>query len=111
MTMGTSFPAWPGFNLNNNPGKFDNPQVIGGLKVGTWFVKEGVLGYNYPDWMKYLGFYIDFSYQRLNIKSGGTSLASDFFQGVTGGGTTPNMLTSEGFAATLAFMFAGRYAS
>ena len=45
----------------NTPGSA-NPAVIGGLKLGTWFVPTGFLGYNYPDWMKYFGFYTDFSF-------------------------------------------------
>jgi hypothetical protein len=28
-----------------------------GLKIGTWFVKNGFLGFDYPDWMKYFSFY------------------------------------------------------
>ena len=37
----------------------------GGVKLGTWFVREGTLGFDYPDWMKYLGFYLDFKVHRL----------------------------------------------
>ena len=48
----------PGFRSEtHSPKGILDPAVIGGLKVGTWFVKEGFLGYNYPDWAKYLGFY------------------------------------------------------
>ena len=47
---------------------------MGGVKVGTWFVKEGFLGWSgYPDWMKYFGFYTDFSYQRLYMRKQGLS--------------------------------------
>ncbi|MFZ5452728.1 MAG: outer membrane protein [Thermodesulfobacteriota bacterium] len=95
--------AWP-FSFNHQ-GHID-PAFQGGLKVGTWFVKEGFLGYNYPDWMKYLGFYLDFSYHRVDFRrqnmravyatpTGPESYRDDFF--------------SEGNAATLAFMFAARY--
>jgi opacity protein-like surface antigen len=79
------------------------PAVIGGLKLGTWFVKEGFLGANYPDWMKYLGFYIDFSYHRLDVKK------NNFDSYVNGVWTAPTDFSSEGTAATLAFMFAARY--
>ena len=89
------------------PGRLD-PAVIGGLKIGTWFVKEGFLGYNYPDWMKYLGFYLDFSYHRLDFrKQTGDSVSFDNFIG--GFNPTTNNFFSEGTAATLAFMFAARY--
>ncbi|MBI4643391.1 MAG: outer membrane beta-barrel protein, partial [Deltaproteobacteria bacterium] len=83
------------------------PAVIGGLKLGTWFVKEGIPGYNYPDWMKYLGFYVDFSFHRLDLKN------QNFNQTLnTAGVFTAGLNTdarSEGTVATLAFMFAARY--
>jgi hypothetical protein len=93
------------FNHNVN-GVFD-PNVRGGLKIGTWFVKEGFLGYSYPDWMKYFGFYLDFSYHRQDMKrtDGRTFIrTSDIGQGIG-----VNHFFSEGHTATLAFMFAGRY--
>jgi opacity protein-like surface antigen len=71
-----------------------SPAVIAGLKLGTWFVPTGFLGYQYPDWMKYLGFYTDFSFQRLNVP-----------QQLLG----PVDIKSEGTVATWAFMFAARY--
>jgi len=53
----------------NTAGKSD-VTVLGGVKVGTWFVKEGFLGYSgYPDWAKYFGFYTDFSYQNLTFRA------------------------------------------
>jgi hypothetical protein len=33
-----------------------------GGKLGTWFSKTGFPKIDYPDWMKYTGFYLDFSY-------------------------------------------------
>ena len=98
----------PGTNFNelHNPIGIYDPQVIGGVKVGTWFVKEGVLGFNYPDWMKYLGFYLEFSYHRLNNPNQGAHTASFT---PTNSTSTPSVFSSEGMAATLAFMFSGRY--
>jgi opacity protein-like surface antigen len=72
-----------------------NAAVIGGLKLGTWFVPTGFLGYSYPDWMKYFGFYLDFSYHRLDARQQAFDGGFDF--------------KSEGTVATLAFMFAARY--
>lgn len=89
-------------------GKY-SPVVIGGLKVGTWFVKEGTLGFEYPSWMKYLGFYLDFCYHRLTLRNRniygfieeeGQWDLNDYSHGY---------LSAEGYVATLAFMFAGRY--
>jgi opacity protein-like surface antigen len=73
-----------------------SPAVIAGLKLGTWFVPTGFLGYQYPDWMKYFGFYTDFSFQRLNVPQQQL-------------GNFPLDFKSEGTVATWAFMFAGRY--
>ena len=77
--------------------------VIGGLKLGTWFVKEGFLGCNYPDWMKYFGFYLDFSYHRLNMRDQNAMVVDNFFEPLR------TRIQSEGAVATLAFMFAARY--
>ncbi len=96
------------FEINHVAGRFD-PAVVGGLKVGTWFVKEGFLGWDaYCDWMKYFGFYVDFSFHRLNFRnqSGGT-IAFDGDEDLIA--PRNNIFSSNGTAATLAFMFAGRY--
>lgn len=42
--------------------------VAGGLRLGTWFVREGFLGFNYPRWMRHFGCYLDFSYHRLDYR-------------------------------------------
>lgn len=98
-----STPPSPKFVTSSLPGRFE-PAVLGGLKIGTWFVKEGFLGFNYPDWMKHLGFYLDFSFHRLNLSSRSSGTSFNNF-----GVVTNNFSESEGTAATLAFMFAGRY--
>jgi opacity protein-like surface antigen len=106
----------PFFNqamATNLPGASD-PQVIGGLKLGTWFVPEGFLGYNYPAWMRYFGFYTDFSFHRLDVRNrrsaclvfrnfpaGPIAIDNFFLHDAT--------FRSEGTAATWAFMFAVRY--
>jgi hypothetical protein len=62
---------------DNHLGGSIDPAVIGGLKAGTWFVPQGFLGFNYPDWMKYLGFYLDLSFNRLEFPhQGGRTLAN-----------------------------------
>jgi hypothetical protein len=62
---------------DNQLGGSIDPAVIGGLKAGTWFVHDGFLGFNYPDWMKYLGFYVDLSFNRLEFPhQGGRTLAN-----------------------------------
>ena len=88
----------------------------GGLKIGAWFEKSGVLsGINFPTWMKYFGFYTDFSYHRLNFRHDlGTATYNVRVvpvegQSYTFSGSVPFGLYTEGYAATWAFMFAGRY--
>ncbi|OGP74434.1 MAG: hypothetical protein A2Y80_01555 [Deltaproteobacteria bacterium RBG_13_58_19] len=109
----------PGFRSEtHSPKGILDPAVIGGLKVGTWFVKEGFLGYNYPDWAKYLGFYIDFSYHRLDyghqsLSTVGRDVNFNTTAALGPGNSFQQALSdqmfSEGSAATLAFMFAFRY--
>jgi hypothetical protein len=109
-------------------GSFSNsghlkPAVQGGVKLGTWFVREGTLGFDYPNWMKYFGFYLDFKVHRLVYErnsgsgtltgGGGASGALfDFYTykiADTLSGNVNSTFTSEGLAPTLSFMFAGRY--
>lgn len=120
--------------LDSYSGSFSNsghlqPAVQGGIKLGTWFVREWTLGYDYPDWMKYFGFYLDFKVHRMEYERNSGSGAIAGSGGASGSVTIPgevpvvvpysvantrsftgnSTFTSEGFAATLAFMFAGRY--
>jgi len=81
-----------------------DPSVLGGIKLGYWFTKEGFLGYDYPDWMKYLGFALDLSYQNLDFRRQQVN--------VVGGALPPKTkawLWDEGRAFTIGFMFNGRY--
>ena len=110
-----------------------DPAVMGGVKLGTWFVKGGFAGWSgYPEWAKHFGFYLDFDYHLLNYagQNAGTdtttTLSSRVLRQITvvqppftiSDVTTNSTLTSNtgssffyshGTAATLAFMFAGRY--
>lgn len=110
----------------NAPGKLD-PAFMGGLKLGLWFDKSGVLsGINFPAWMRYFGFYLDFKVHRLNYSPRhgwarlyGSGYASGTYQNgpntitwESGGGEeylASTTFSSEGLAPTLAFMFAARY--
>lgn len=55
--------GYVGGNASNLGG---SPTVIGGWRLGMWFVPEGALGLNYPRWMRSLGFYTDISISQLN---------------------------------------------
>ena len=84
------------------------PAVVGGARIGTWFVPTGFLGYAYPDWMKYLGFYTDISYHKLNVNRQSVRV-DDFNDAGVFQGSFPGEFYSEGYVFTWAFMFAGRY--
>jgi len=55
--------GYVGGNTSNVGG---SPTVIGGWRLGMWFVPEGALGLNYPKWMRSLGFYTDISISQIN---------------------------------------------
>jgi len=89
------------------------PTVIGGVKLGTWFVKEGFAGWSgYPDWAKYFGFYTDLSFHRFYSRDNRIS-GTDYFAIDPGGGsaaaTDVGFMKTEGTITTWAFMLAARY--
>jgi opacity protein-like surface antigen len=55
-----------GGNTASNPGA-TGVAVIGGGRVGVWFVPEGALALDYPKWMKYFGFYTDITINGLSV--------------------------------------------
>jgi opacity protein-like surface antigen len=95
-------------NVRANLGGPVSPAVIGGLKLGTWFVPTGFLGYSYPDWCRYFGFYTDFSFHRLDIRQHQVNFSAFSDAGVFEG-NFPGDFKSEGTVATWSFMFAARY--
>lgn len=83
--------------------------IIGGGKLGIWFSREGFPHYQFPDWMKYLGFYLDCSVHGLDYYPGIGSRRMD---------VTPSpgplhfqhyKLLGNGTITTIGFMVAGRY--
>lgn len=78
------------------------PAVIGGLTLGYDFVKGGFLGYDYPEWMKYFGFVVDFTYNRVTIRG----QTRNFTGNVTGRNTVPLI---DGWVTAVAFGFYGHY--
>jgi outer membrane protein W len=86
----------------NLPGNI-NPYVLGGVKLGYWFTPQGTYAASwYTDWMKYLGFYMDFNYNNLSFSDQRGTYNIGAAKGVVRGETI-------GSLATLAFMFSGRY--
>jgi hypothetical protein len=84
-------------------------QPQAGVKVGTWFVREGFLGYNYPEWMKYFGFYTEFSYHRLVAHTENVGVNLPVGIAGYGGVPLPGRISGDGSVVTWSFMFAGRY--
>jgi len=103
LVLTTHHPAQGTFERHQTRGTF-NPSIIGGLKVGAWFNDQGALGGSYPDWMKYVGLYFDFSYHPQNFKSreGNTIIANDLAR-------ARNLFKSAGSTTTFAVMLAARY--
>jgi hypothetical protein len=88
----------------NLPGSID-PFFLAGLKIGYWFTPYGTYGISsMPDFMKYFGFYTDFSYHKLSY---GEQSGPIRVNGVPVNATV--RFDSSGSLATWAFMFAGRY--
>lgn len=100
-----SAPLLAGLGLSASiPGNID-PYFLGGLKIGYWFTPYGTYAIaGMPDWMKYFGFWTDFSYHRLTFSNqvGSWRLPAVAFAGNFGFDTSGNL-------ATWAFMFAFRY--
>ena len=94
--------------LNFKTNGATTPAVVGGVRIGTWFVPTGTLGYSFPGWMKYFGFYTDFSYHKLNVTRQSCPV-TDFTDAGAYNGNFPGTFSSKGYVATWAFMFSGRY--
>ena len=105
LPMATHHPLLGSYEEHHTRGTFDSA-VIGGMKIGTWFTRQGFLRASYPEWLKYCGFYLDFNYHQQDFRR-----RDCFTLAVGPGGSEPtrNIFQSNGTAATLAFMFAGRY--
>lgn len=75
-----------------------DPAFQAGIKLGAWFDKTGVLsGNNFPAWLWYVGFWLDFGYHTLNYP-----LRKSFLHDEV-------RFRSEGAVASVAFMFGLRY--
>jgi len=102
LVMTTHHPALGTFEEHHTRGTY-LPGMIGGLKVGTWFVPDGFLGAAYPAWMRYFGLYLDVNYHRQNFRY---RVGNTLLNG--GIANARNIFESNGNAFTLALMFAGR---
>jgi hypothetical protein len=103
LIMTTHHPSLGTYEENHSRGTF-RPALISGGKVGLWFTRQGFLGANYPEWMKYLGIYLDFNVHNQNFR---TRVGSSVIPGADEPGR--NTFSSNGDTVTLALMFATRY--
>jgi hypothetical protein len=103
LVLTTQHPILGTYEENHTRGTF-RPAFIAGGKVGLWFTQQGVLGASYPEWMKYFGLYLDFSYHHQNFR---TRVGSSFIP--LADTMRRNTFSSNGSTYTLAFMFAVRY--
>jgi opacity protein-like surface antigen len=92
-----------------------NQSGTAGVRLGTWFVKEGFPRVNYPPWMRYFGCYFDFSYHRLDYRPQQLDTVSIdnvppvFGMKAVSNNKHTNRFLSEARVFTLAFMLAARY--
>ena len=102
----------PGFSFSEKfkSAKFE-PSVIGGLTLGYDFVNAGFGGYAYPDWMKYFGFAVDYTYNRAVLRNQFLSVTSSengrSFTGKDKFLTTGSQ--GNGYVSALTFLFYGHY--
>ena len=83
------------------------PSVIGGVTIGYDFIREGFLGYNWPDWMKYFSFATDFTFNRFDMREQFLDFTATIGgAGLSGKGTLGR---SEGTMAVWSFLFIGKY--
>ncbi len=85
--------------------KYD-PAVLGGITLGYDFVKTGFLGYNWPDWMRYFSFALDFTYNGAPARQQNVDLVVD---GVVIPKQFVTMFRQEFRFATLSFLFMAKY--
>jgi len=96
-------PAGTGWSAETFPNVKRDVAALGGIIIGYDFVKEGFLGYNYPEWMKYFSFCTDFTYNRA------TSRSQTVYSVYDAGFTTPEEIHMEMSLACWSFLFKARY--
>jgi hypothetical protein len=82
--------------------------VIGGGKLGIWFSKQGFPNFDYPDWMKYFGFYLDLNYHGFDFLPGVGSRRMSITPSPPPG-YQHYKFYGNGSITTIGFMFAARY--
>lgn len=104
------------FEKSHVPGRVDfqiNLAIGGGVRAGTWFVRQGFPGFDYPHWLRFFGCYVDLEIHSLNFRPQPLdTVAVDLTPPVTGKRTIPAKHTdryfSTGIVVTPAFLMAAR---
>lgn len=79
------------------------PAALGGVIIGYDFVKEGFLGYDWPNWLKYFSLAIDLTYNNFSQR------AQDV-QAKTPSGLFPLRISkADGYMLVLSFLFIAKY--
>jgi len=100
--IGGNFNGYPQMSVNT-PGFSRNleteirPSVIGGVTVGYDFVNSGFGAYNYPSWMQYFSFALDFTFNKVDIQDAGPGIGRFFSKN--------SRLNGKEEALTFLFMF------
>ncbi len=109
--VGANFAANTDVDISSNGNNFlkfnsaaVEPAVIAGITIGYNFVREGFLGYNWPDWMKYFSLATDFTFNRYDMRK--QTLNGTVFGVPFTAGTLPR---GEGTIAAWTFLFMGGY--
>jgi opacity protein-like surface antigen len=82
------------------------PSVIGGVQIGYNFNNTGFGAYNWPDWMRFFGFAIDFTYNALHAPDQNVNIAINDQTIATG---VPLGMRLDGREYCLSFLFNVHY--
>jgi opacity protein-like surface antigen len=81
-----------------------NPSVIGGAQIGYNFSNTGFGAANYPSWMRFFSFAIDYTYNKLDAP---TQTVPVTIPGFAPFNATVNRF--KGYESVLTFLFMGQY--
>ena len=104
-------------DVKNNPNALDidrlknvktDPAFLGGIIIGYDFVKEGFLGYGWPNWMKYFSMAIDLTYNDFNQSSQQVHV-EQFPRRTAGGLSTVHIDPANGYILELSLLFMAKY--
>jgi len=87
---------------------YSDPRFIGGIIIGYDFVKEGFLGYDYPEWMKYFSVALNVNHNAFT-QPGQTVRAQEFPRRTPTGQFPIRIDKSYGYVIELSLIFIAKY--